>query len=99
MPLAVHAAGVVGIEGSSALTERAMEAARQHGLEDKTRFATLNLFEVDAQCRPIGRDGAPTPGLRIVGPPSAGSLGDPLGVPFIAPQIRRMIPGILAELR
>ena len=56
-------------------------------------------FEVDAQCRPIGRDGAPTPGLRIVGPPSAGSLGDPLGVPFIAPQIRRMIPGILAELR
>jgi uncharacterized NAD(P)/FAD-binding protein YdhS len=56
-------------------------------------------FEVDAQCRPIGEDGAPSPALRIVGPPSAGSLGDPLGVPFIAPQIRRMLPGILAELR
>ena len=56
-------------------------------------------FEVDAECRPIGKDGAPSPGLRIVGPPSAGSLGDPLGVPFIAPQIRRMLPGVLAELR
>lgn len=56
-------------------------------------------FEVDVHCRPMGRDGEVTPGLRIVGPPSAGSLGDPLGVPFIAPQIRRMLPGILAELR
>ena len=56
-------------------------------------------FEVDVQCRPIGRDGAITPRLRVIGPPSAGSLGDPLGVPFIAPQIRRMLPGILAELR
>jgi uncharacterized NAD(P)/FAD-binding protein YdhS len=56
-------------------------------------------FEVDAQCRPVARDGAPSARMRILGPPSAGSFGDPLGVPFIAPQIRRVVPGILAELR
>jgi hypothetical protein len=33
-----------------------------------------------------------------VGPPTAGSRGDPLGVIFIAPQIRRMVPGLLAEV-
>lgn len=49
LPLATKAASVVGIEGSTALTERALEAARQHGLDQRTRFATLNLFEVDVQ--------------------------------------------------
>lgn len=48
LPLATRATQVVGIEGSSALTARALEAARQHGLDSKTSFATLNLFEVDA---------------------------------------------------
>ena len=54
-------------------------------------------FEVDAQCRPIGRDGAPVPGLRVIGPPTAGSCGDPLGAIFIAPQIRRVLPGLLPD--
>src|SRR5690606_7762022 len=49
LPLATVAARVVGIEGSAALTERALEAARQHGLESKTAFSTLNLFDVDVQ--------------------------------------------------
>ncbi|MDS1141443.1 23S rRNA (uracil(1939)-C(5))-methyltransferase RlmD [Pusillimonas sp. SM2304] len=49
LPLATVAAKVVGIEGSAALTERALEAARQHGLESKTAFSTLNLFDVDVQ--------------------------------------------------
>lgn len=49
LPLATIAREVVGIEGSSALTSRALEGARQHGLQDKTRFATLNLFEVDVE--------------------------------------------------
>jgi uncharacterized NAD(P)/FAD-binding protein YdhS len=54
-------------------------------------------FEVDGECRPIGRDGSPVPGLRILGPPTAGSCGDPLGAIFIAPQIRRVLPGLLAD--
>ncbi|PLC50968.1 23S rRNA (uracil(1939)-C(5))-methyltransferase RlmD [Pollutimonas subterranea] len=49
LPLAIRARSVVGIEGSSALTERALQAARDHGLEDRTGFTTLNLFDVDVQ--------------------------------------------------
>src|SRR5690554_630075 len=55
LPLATLAREVVGIEGSSALTSRALEGAAAHGLQDKTRFATLNLFEVDvAWLRDLG---------------------------------------------
>jgi 23S rRNA (uracil1939-C5)-methyltransferase len=39
---------VVGIEGSSALTTRAMDNAKANGLSEKTRFETRNLFEVTA---------------------------------------------------
>ncbi|WP_048768246.1 23S rRNA (uracil(1939)-C(5))-methyltransferase RlmD [Oligella urethralis] len=49
LPLATQAKEVVGIEGSEALTERALAAAAQHGLEDKMSFSTLNLFEVDVE--------------------------------------------------
>ena len=55
-------------------------------------------FSVDADCRPLG-DGGPQPRLRLLGPPSAGTFGDPLGVIFIAPQIRRALPAIFAAVR
>jgi len=56
LPLARQAREVVGIEGSSTLTARALEGARAHGLQDKTRFTTLNLFEVDVEwLRALGR--------------------------------------------
>ncbi|NGM88334.1 23S rRNA (uracil(1939)-C(5))-methyltransferase RlmD [Parapusillimonas sp. SGNA-6] len=48
LPLATRAKSVLGVEGSSALTDRALEAARRHGLDGRTTFATLNLFDVDA---------------------------------------------------
>jgi 23S rRNA (uracil1939-C5)-methyltransferase len=48
LPLATLAREVVGIEGSTALTERAMENARSNGLADKTRFYCRNLFEATA---------------------------------------------------
>lgn len=55
LPLATVAREVVGIEGSSILTDRALQAASQHDLQAKTRFATLNLFEVDvAWLRDLG---------------------------------------------
>jgi 23S rRNA (uracil1939-C5)-methyltransferase len=47
LPLATQARTVVGIEGSSTLTDRAVSTAKLHGLEGSTSFATLNLFEVD----------------------------------------------------
>jgi 23S rRNA (uracil1939-C5)-methyltransferase len=46
LPLATQARAVVGIEGSSALTTRALENARANGLADKTSFSTRNLFEI-----------------------------------------------------
>ena len=49
LPIARQAKEVVGIEGSDILTQRAQENAILNGLEDKTRFATSNLFEMTAQ--------------------------------------------------
>jgi 23S rRNA (uracil1939-C5)-methyltransferase len=49
LPIATMAKEVVGIEGSTALTERALENARANQLQDKTSFGTRNLFEVTAQ--------------------------------------------------
>jgi len=46
LPLATQAREVVGIEGSTALTTRALDNARANGLDGKTRFYTRNLFEV-----------------------------------------------------
>ena len=46
LPLATQAREVVGIEGSTSLTERALANARANGLADKTSFSTRNLFEV-----------------------------------------------------
>lgn len=56
-------------------------------------------FAVDAQCRPIDARGRAQPRMRVLGPPSAGTFGDPLGVLFISPQIRRAVPGMLELLR
>ncbi|MFC0350763.1 23S rRNA (uracil(1939)-C(5))-methyltransferase RlmD [Undibacterium danionis] len=49
LPIATLAREVVGIEGSTALTERALENARANGLDAKTSFATRNLFEAKAE--------------------------------------------------
>ena len=46
LPLATRAREVVGIEGSTALTTRALENAQANGLAAKTSFSTRNLFEV-----------------------------------------------------
>ncbi|RFP09011.1 23S rRNA (uracil(1939)-C(5))-methyltransferase RlmD [Duganella sp. BJB488] len=48
LPLATQAREVVGIEGATSLTERALENAKANGLSDKTTFYTRNLFEVTA---------------------------------------------------
>ncbi|MDO8653644.1 MAG: 23S rRNA (uracil(1939)-C(5))-methyltransferase RlmD [Undibacterium sp.] len=49
LPIATIAREVVGIEGSSTLTERALENAKANGLSAKTVFGTRNLFEVTAE--------------------------------------------------
>jgi 23S rRNA (uracil1939-C5)-methyltransferase len=49
LPLATQACEVVGIEGSSVLTERALQNARVNGLADKTVFFCRNLFELSVE--------------------------------------------------
>ena len=53
---------------------------------------------VDAHCSAIGADACARPALRVIGPPTAGTFGDPLGVMFIAAQVYRMLPDALAFL-
>ncbi|WP_407655404.1 23S rRNA (uracil(1939)-C(5))-methyltransferase RlmD [Burkholderia alba] len=48
LPLARLSREVVGIEGSEALTTRALANARENGVEGHTSFACRNLFEVTA---------------------------------------------------
>ena len=56
LPLATQAREVVGIEGSTSLTERALENARFNGLEGKTTFFTRNLFELSLEdLRKLGK--------------------------------------------
>ncbi|KAB8042483.1 23S rRNA (uracil(1939)-C(5))-methyltransferase RlmD [Janthinobacterium aquaticum] len=49
LPLATQGSEVVGIEGSTTLTERALENAKANGLSAKTSFFTRNLFEVTTE--------------------------------------------------
>jgi 23S rRNA (uracil1939-C5)-methyltransferase len=49
LPLATLASAVVGIEGSTTLTERAMENAHANGLSTKTAFHSRNLFEATSE--------------------------------------------------
>ncbi|RJG24404.1 23S rRNA (uracil(1939)-C(5))-methyltransferase RlmD [Massilia cavernae] len=49
LPLATQAKEVVGIEGSTALTQRALANARANGLSEKTSFSTRNLFDVTTE--------------------------------------------------
>lgn len=48
LPLATRAARVLGIEGSAALVQRALEAALLNGLADRTSFEARNLFDLAA---------------------------------------------------
>lgn len=55
-------------------------------------------YAVDAQCCLVGADGQPHPAVRLIGPPTLGTFGDPGGAMFIAAQIHRMLPDVLASL-
>ena len=48
LPIARAGAEVLGIEGSETLVARARRNAERNGLAERTRFASMNLFEIDA---------------------------------------------------
>ncbi|MGK6310728.1 FAD/NAD(P)-binding protein [Variovorax sp. DT-64] len=56
-------------------------------------------FDVSEQCEALDATGAASPTLRVIGPPTAGAFGDPVAIPFIANQVRRMLPHLLGTLQ
>ncbi len=70
LPLARVSREVVGIEGSEALTARALENAKANGVDGHTSFACRNLFEVTADdMRALGRFDK-----FLIDPPREGAL-------------------------
>jgi uncharacterized NAD(P)/FAD-binding protein YdhS len=64
------------------------------------RVAPLGIgLDVDEACRAIGADGRATRGLFIVGPLTFATFGYCLGVPYIANQVAKALPGMLEALR
>lgn len=61
-----------------------------------SRHETGLGYRVDNQNRVLGPDGEVVRGLRLIGPSTAGCFGDPLGAMFIAVQIYRFLPAMLA---
>ncbi len=84
LPLATLAREAVGVEGSKALTDRALEAARRHGLGASTSFSTLNLFEVDVQwLRGLGYFDR-----MLIDPPREGAQAVAQALALLTPQER-----------
>jgi uncharacterized NAD(P)/FAD-binding protein YdhS len=55
-------------------------------------------IETDLVCRAIDQRGQLLDHLRLVGPPTLGTFGDPIGAIYIAVQVHRLVPQILASL-
>jgi 23S rRNA (uracil1939-C5)-methyltransferase len=70
LPLARISREVVGIEGSDVLTSRALENAKENGVDGHTSFACRNLFEVTADdIRALGHFDK-----YLIDPPREGAL-------------------------
>lgn len=55
-------------------------------------------FDVGPHCEARDASGELQPALRVIGPPTAGVFGDPLGIPFITGQVRRIVPDLVTTL-
>jgi uncharacterized NAD(P)/FAD-binding protein YdhS len=55
-------------------------------------------FNVASDCTAIDTAGDRVPGLKLIGIPTAGVFGDPLGLLFIAGQVHRILPAFVSEL-
>ncbi len=62
------------------------------------RHGTGMGYEVSDKCEAIDSAGRADPNLRIIGPPTAGALGDPLGAIYITAQVKRLMPSAIEAL-
>jgi uncharacterized NAD(P)/FAD-binding protein YdhS len=51
-------------------------------------------YAVDPHCRVVNAEGEALSRIRLIGPPTLGTFGDPGGAMFIAAQIHRMLPDV-----
>jgi len=56
-------------------------------------------FDVDHDCRAFNAAGQRVPSLVFLGALTLGAFGEPLATPWIAAQIWRMVPGLVAQLQ
>ncbi|PUE09336.1 hypothetical protein B9Z51_10650 [Limnohabitans sp. T6-5] len=54
---------------------------------------------VDANCCALAADGQAQPDLRVFGPTTLGTFGDPMGAMFIAGHVYRIVPDVLRHLQ
>ena len=88
LPIATRAGEVVGIEGSAAMTRRALENAQSNRLSEKCRFITANLFEATAeQFGELGKFDK-----MLIDPPREGALAVVKAVSAIARHIPHAAP-------
>jgi len=67
--------------------------------QDGIRLDPVNLgLDVDLDGRAQDAEGQAHMELRIVGPPTLGTFGDPIGAIYIAIQIHRFLPAIFEDL-
>ena len=70
LPIARRGADVIGVEGSEALTMRAMENAQRNGLESRTRFFAADLYtDQEAAMKKI-----PAVTKMLIDPPRDGAI-------------------------
>ena len=91
-----HIINCTGVDATPVHEVALYRALMQHALVSADASGTG--LAVDAQCRALADDGTPARHLRIIGPPTAGAQGDPLGSAFIAIQVHRVVPDMLKEL-
>jgi 23S rRNA (uracil1939-C5)-methyltransferase len=70
LPLATRCAQVLGVEGSSALVERARANARHNRLDGRARFEARDLFQIDAPALKA----MPRADVWLIDPPREGAL-------------------------
>lgn len=91
------AVNCTGLDAASGMADNPLLASLAHQGLIRRDACSLG-FEVDANCRAVGNDGQPQPALRVVGPPTVGTFGDPIGAMFIGGQVHRMMKDVVATL-
>jgi 23S rRNA (uracil1939-C5)-methyltransferase len=91
LALARRCAAVIGIDGSDELLGRAQQAAQQHGLDDRSRFAAANLFEwADADWRRLQQSFGVVDRI-LIDPPREGALAIARALAAAAGRPRRVV--------